>query len=162
VHISAPSRSLKSPDEIRWRAVVARDVTFDENVFYSVKTTGVYCRPSCAARRPNRANVRFYDTATEAEQAGFRPCKRCKPTGPSLAQYHAEKVMQACHIMDTDEKEPTLDELALAVGMSPYHFHRIFKAAVGVTPKAYAVALRNKRVPDAPGRRASKRRPTGL
>jgi AraC family transcriptional regulator, regulatory protein of adaptative response / methylated-DNA-[protein]-cysteine methyltransferase len=149
---SAPSRNLESPDLVRWTAVVARDAAFDGNFFYSVRTTGVYCRPSCAARRPNRANVGFYDTAAEAERAGFRPCKRCKPTGPSLAEGHAEKVMVACRILDSAEEAPTLGELADAVGMSPYHFHRIFKAAVGVTPKAYAGARRNKPAPDAPRR----------
>jgi AraC family transcriptional regulator of adaptative response/methylated-DNA-[protein]-cysteine methyltransferase len=133
-------------DEARWAAVVARDATSDGRFVYSVETTGVYCRPSCPARRPNPANVRFHATAEAAERAGFRPCKRCKPTEPSLLQQHAEKVKEACRLIETADEEPTLDELAAAAGLSPYHFHRIFKSVLGVTPKAYAAAHRNKRV----------------
>jgi AraC family transcriptional regulator of adaptative response/methylated-DNA-[protein]-cysteine methyltransferase len=90
--------------------------------------------------------VRFHDTAEEAERAGFRPCKRCKPTELSLVQQHGEKVKQACRLIETAEAEPKLDELAAAAGLSPYHFHRIFKSALGMTPKAYASAHRNKRM----------------
>jgi AraC family transcriptional regulator of adaptative response/methylated-DNA-[protein]-cysteine methyltransferase len=126
--------------------VVARDGAFDGHFYYSVETTGIYCRPSCAARRPKRAHVRFHDTAAEAEAAGFRACKRCKPGQPSLVQLHAEKVAEACRLIEAAEDEPRLDALARAVGLSPYHFHRIFKTVLGVTPKAYATAHRNKRV----------------
>ena len=150
-----PRSSAPTRDEARWAAVIARDAAFDGRFFYSVETTGVYCRPSCAARRPNRANVRFHDTAEDAERAGFRPCKRCKPGEPSLVQQHAEKVKEACRLIETAEAEPKLDDLAQAVGLSPYHFHRIFKAALGVTPKAYATAQRNKRVRDELGRSAT-------
>ncbi|MBC8013613.1 MAG: bifunctional DNA-binding transcriptional regulator/O6-methylguanine-DNA methyltransferase Ada [Methyloceanibacter sp.] len=149
---ASPKSSAPSLDDARWAAVVARDAAFDGRLFYSVETTGVYCRPSCAARRPNRANVRFHDTAEAAERAGFRPCKRCKPGQPSLVQQHAEKVREACRLIETAEEEPRLDDLAEAVGLSPYHFHRIFKAALGVTPKAYATAHRHKRVRDELGR----------
>ena len=153
---STPPRS-EAPglDDARWAAVVARDAAFDGHFFLSVKTTGVYCRPSCPAKRPNRANVRFHDTAEDAEKAGFRPCKRCKPNEPSLVQQHAAKVREACRLIETADEEPKLDELAAAVGLSPYHFHRIFKAVLGVTPKAYAVAHRTKRVRDALGRSAT-------
>ncbi|MEX1059508.1 MAG: bifunctional DNA-binding transcriptional regulator/O6-methylguanine-DNA methyltransferase Ada [Methyloceanibacter sp.] len=147
--------SAPSLDEARWAAVVARDAAFDGQFVLSVETTGIYCRPSCPAKRPNRANVRFHDTAEDAEKAGFRPCKRCKPTEPSLVQQHAEKVKEACRLIETAEQAPKLDELAEAVGLSPYHFHRIFKAVLGVTPKAYATAHRNKRVRDALGRNAT-------
>ena len=150
-----PRSSAPTRDEARWAAVIARDAAFDGRFFYSVETTGVYCRPSCAARRPNRTNVRFHDTAEDAERAGFRPCKRCKPGEPSLVQQHAEKVKEACRLIETAEAEPKLDDLAQAVGLSPYHFHRIFKAALGVTPKAYATAQRNKRVRDELGRSAT-------
>ena len=150
-----PRSSAPTRDEARWAAVIARDAAFDGRFFYSVETTGVYCRPSCAARHPNRANVRFHDTAEDAERAGFRPCKRCKPGEPSLVQQHAEKVKEACRLIETAEAEPKLDDLAQAVGLSPYHFHRIFKAALGVTPKAYATAQRNKRVRDELGRSAT-------
>jgi len=135
-------------DDARWEAVIARDASFDGQFYYSVATTGVYCRPSCPARLAKRCNVSFHDTAADAERAGFRACKRCKPDGLSLDQQHAETVAEACRLIETAEVTPTLDALAEAVGLSPYHFHRIFKAAVGVTPKAYATAHRNKRVRD--------------
>src|SRR6476659_2944381 len=133
-------------DDVRWQAVVARDASFDGQFYYSVETTGVYCRPSCVARLAKRANVRFHDSRAGAERAGFRPCKRCKPDQPSLDQPQAEKVAQACRLIETAEEAPKLDELAETVGLSPYHFHRIFKQALGVTPKAYATAHRTKRV----------------
>lgn len=142
-------------DEARWAAVVARDRAFDGSFYYSVETTGIYCRPSCGARRPNRANVRFHDSAAEAEQAGFRPCKRCQPAAPSIVQQHAEKVREACRLIETAEVEPRLDDLAAAVRLSPYHFHRIFKALLGVTPKAYAGAHRRRRLRDALPRSAT-------
>ena len=126
--------------------MVARDASFDGQFYYSVATTGVYCRPSCAARLAKRSNVRFHDTRADAERAGFRPCKRCKPDQPSLDQQHAKKVAQACRLIETADEAPKLDALAEAVGLSPYHFHRIFKPALGVTPKAYATAHRDKRV----------------
>ena len=154
--ISPPPRASASAlDDARWAAVVARDAAFDGSFFIAVKTTGIYCRPSCGARRPNRANIRFFDTAEDAERAGFRPCKRCKPTEPSLVQQHAEKVREACRLIETAEAAPRLDDLAAAVGLSPYHFHRIFKAVLGVTPKAYATAHRHKRVRDELGKSAT-------
>jgi len=133
-------------DDVRWQAVVARDASVDGQFYYSVETTGVYCRPSCAARLAKRTNVRFHDTREDAVQAGFRPCKRCKPDQPSLDQLHAEKIAQACRLIEGADEEPKLDALAEAVGLSAYHFHRIFKQALGVTPKAYATAHRTKRV----------------
>jgi AraC family transcriptional regulator of adaptative response/methylated-DNA-[protein]-cysteine methyltransferase len=126
--------------------VVARDASFAGQFYIAVKTTGVYCRPGCPARLPKRANVRFFDTRDEAERAGFRACKRCKPDQASLEELHAEKVAQACRLIEAAEEAPKLDALAETVGLSPYHFHRIFKQAVGVTPKAYSIAHRNKRV----------------
>ncbi|MFZ1070905.1 MAG: bifunctional DNA-binding transcriptional regulator/O6-methylguanine-DNA methyltransferase Ada [Methyloceanibacter sp.] len=145
-------RTLEKPlplsfrDDARWKAVVSRDASFEGQFYIAVKTTGIYCRPGCPARLPKRANVRFFDTRDEAERAGFRPCKRCKPDQPSLGELHAGKIAQACRLIETADEAPKLDALAAAVGLSPYHFHRIFKQAVGVTPKAYAVAHRNKRV----------------
>ena len=138
--------ATSSRDEARWAAVMARDASFAGQFYIAVKTTGVYCRPGCPARLPKRANVRFFDTRDEAERAGFRPCKRCKPNQPALGELHAAKVAQACRLIEAAEEAPKLDALAETVGLSPYHFHRIFKQAVGVTPKAYAVAHRNKRV----------------
>ena len=137
-----------SDDGERWAAVTARDKAFDGQFYFSVATTGVYCRPSCPARRPNAKNVRFHATCAEAEAAGFRPCKRCKPDAPGLSERYAAKVAHACRLIETAAQEPKLGALAEAVGMSPYHFHRIFKALTGVTPKAYAAARRQQRVRD--------------
>jgi AraC family transcriptional regulator of adaptative response/methylated-DNA-[protein]-cysteine methyltransferase len=132
-------------DDARWEAVAARDSSFAGEFYMAVKTTGVYCRPGCPARLPKRANVHFFETRDDAERAGFRPCKRCKPDQPSLAEVHAEKVAQACRLIETADETPKLDDVAAAVGMSPYHFHRIFKQVLGVTPKAYATAHRSRR-----------------
>jgi AraC family transcriptional regulator, regulatory protein of adaptative response / methylated-DNA-[protein]-cysteine methyltransferase len=117
-----------------------------------VASTGIYCRPSCPARRPARAHVRFHDTAEAAEAAGFRACKRCKPDQPTLQARHGAKIANACRRIEGAETPPPLAALAEAVGLSPYHFHRLFKATLGVTPKAYATAHRNKRVRAALGR----------
>jgi AraC family transcriptional regulator, regulatory protein of adaptative response / methylated-DNA-[protein]-cysteine methyltransferase len=153
---SAASRSAtRSLDDARWAAVVARDAALDGHFVTAVETTGIYCRPSCPAKRPNRENVRFFATPAEAERAGFRPCKRCKPTEASLAEQQAEKVKAACRLIETADETPKLDELAKAVGLSPYHFHRLFKAVLGVTPKAYATAHRHNRVRDELGRSAT-------
>jgi AraC family transcriptional regulator of adaptative response/methylated-DNA-[protein]-cysteine methyltransferase len=141
-----PPSSTPNPDDERWTAFIARDASFDGYFYVAVETTGIYCRPSCPARRPKRAHVRFHETAEEAEAAGFRPCKRCKPDQLSLAEQHAAKVTEACRLIETAEEEPSLDAVARKVGLSPYHFHRTFKATLGVTPKAYATAHRNKRV----------------
>lgn len=132
----------------RWAAVVARDRGADGTFYYSVATTGVYCRPSCGSRRPNPRNVRFYETTAEAARAGFRPCRRCRPDRPPLEQVHAARVAEACRLIETAEKTPALAALAKRAGLSPYHFHRVFKATTGVTPKAYAAAHRAKRVRD--------------
>ena len=145
--LTQSSRSTAG-EEARWTAVLARDPTCDGQFYYSVATTGVYCRPSCPARRPKRCHVRFHATREAAERAGFRPCKRCKPDQPSLGRQQAEKVAEACRLIETGEDAPKLADLAEAVGLSPYHFHRVFKKVAGVTPKAYASAARNKRVRD--------------
>lgn len=137
-----------SSDEDRWQAVVARDPAADGAFFYSVRTTGVYCRPGCPARLALRKNVCFYTTCREAEAAGFRPCKRCRPTEAHLAGRRAEIVARACRLIEEADEVPNLDELASSVGMSSYHFHRIFKACTGLTPKGYAAAHRAKRVRD--------------
>ena len=137
-----------SHDEERWEAVVRRDRAADGTFYYSVLTTGVYCRPSCAARLARREHVRFHATCEEAEQAGFRPCKRCQPTKPALAEQHAAAVAKACHLIEAAEAMPNLEALAAAAGMSRFHFHRVFKALTGVTPKAYAAAHRVQRVRD--------------
>jgi AraC family transcriptional regulator of adaptative response/methylated-DNA-[protein]-cysteine methyltransferase len=127
-------------------AVTARDPQQDGKFFYSVKTTGVYCRPSCAARTARPENVAFHLTAADAERAGFRPCKRCKPDQPSLAERQAAKVAELCRFIESAAEIPSLDELAQRAGISPYHLHRVFKDATGLTPKAYAAAHRAKRM----------------
>jgi AraC family transcriptional regulator of adaptative response/methylated-DNA-[protein]-cysteine methyltransferase len=132
----------------RWAAVMARDHRADGAFFYSVETTGVYCRPSCGSRVPNPKNVRFHETAADAARAGFRPCRRCRPDQPPLEQRHAARVADACRMIETAEEMPTLTALANGADLSPYHFHRVFKATTGVTPKAYAAAHRAKRVRD--------------
>ena len=133
-------------DEERWRAVVEKDRNADGKFFYSVKTTGVYCRPSCPARSPRRENVAFYECREDAERAGFRPCKRCKPNGQGLAEQHAATVAAACRAIEAAEELPDLGALASSAGMSRFHFHRIFKAATGLTPRAYAAAHRSARM----------------
>ncbi len=146
------ARSLTPPfagDEDRWQAVAARDARADGVFWYSVRTTGVYCRPSCGARLPRRENVAFHASRDAAESAGFRPCLRCRPRGPSLSETHAAAIAKACRTIEGAETMPPLAELAAAAGLSPFHFHRVFKAATGVTPKAYAVARRTLRVRDA-------------
>jgi len=135
-------------DEERWQAVVGRDPSAGEAFYYSVRTTGVYCRPNCPARRARRENVRFHLTRNDAEQAGFRPCKRCKPNEPDLAARHADGVAKACRLVETAEEVPNLDALASASGLSRFHFHRVFKSVTGVTPKDYVAARRAERARD--------------
>jgi AraC family transcriptional regulator of adaptative response/methylated-DNA-[protein]-cysteine methyltransferase len=126
--------------------VAARDPSYDGRFYYAVASTGVYCRPTCPARRPKRENVTFHETPAAAEAMGFRPCRRCKPDAPPLREQHAAKVAEACRLIEAAEEPPKLRELAARVGLSPYHFNRIFKIVLGVTPKGYAVAHRQDRV----------------
>ena len=132
--------------ESRWQALLRRDPETAGEFFYSVRTTGVYCRPSCPARLPKRTNVRFHATCEEAERSGFRPCKRCRPNDALLVERQQDAVARACRIIEDAEEAPNLAELAEGVGMSRYHFHRVFKMSTGVTPKAYADAQRAQRV----------------
>ena len=138
----------RSGDEDRWQAVLRRDRAADGAFFFSVRSTGVYCRPSCAARRPRRENVAFHATREDAERAGFRPCKRCRPDQPALAERHAAAIARACREIESAETPPRLDELARTAGMSRFHFHRLFKAATGLTPRDYAAAQRARRLRD--------------
>ncbi len=148
--IEKPTRAPRTvlDDDRRYAAIAARDKAFDGAFVYSVATTGVYCRPSCPSRLARRENMRFHASCADAERAGFRACKRCTPNAPPLAEQHARKIAEACRLIETAEEAPKLDDLAARVGLSPYHFHRIFKAIAGVTPKAYAVAHRQKRLRD--------------
>jgi AraC family transcriptional regulator of adaptative response/methylated-DNA-[protein]-cysteine methyltransferase len=135
-------------EDARWQAVERRDRAADGTFYYSVLTTGVYCRPSCASRRARRENVAFHATCAAAEAAGFRPCQRCRPNEAPLAERQASAVAKACRLIEEADEMPSLDALAKAAGMSRFYFHRIFKAATGVTPKAYADAHRAERVRD--------------
>jgi AraC family transcriptional regulator of adaptative response/methylated-DNA-[protein]-cysteine methyltransferase len=136
-------------DEARSEAVTSREASADGAFVYAVATNGVYCRPSCAARPARRHNVSFYRKAADAEAAGFRACKRCRPDGRSPAEMRAEAVACACRLIDEAEEAPSLDDLAAAAGVSRFYFHRMFKEIVGVTPKAYAAARRRARVQQA-------------
>jgi AraC family transcriptional regulator, regulatory protein of adaptative response / methylated-DNA-[protein]-cysteine methyltransferase len=130
----------------RWAAVVTRDPQADGKFFYSVKTTGVYCRPSCGARRARPENTEFHAIAADAERAGFRPCKRCRPNQLPLTEQRAETIAELCRLIENAERAPTLEQLANHAGLSVFHLHRVFKAITGVTPKQYASAHRAKRV----------------
>jgi AraC family transcriptional regulator of adaptative response/methylated-DNA-[protein]-cysteine methyltransferase len=146
VSIRDTDQAAATRSDPRWARVVARDREADGVFYYCVKTTGVYCRPSCAARLARPENVSFHATSEAAEKAGFRPCKRCKPNQPGLRAQHAAIVTAACRILESREEPPALDELAAEVGMSAYHFHRTFKNGTGLTPRQYAAAHRARRV----------------
>lgn len=149
--MTARPRSSNSPEtsDDRWRAVLRRDGDADGRFVYSVQTTGVYCRPSCGARRARRENVEFHRTPADAERAGFRACRRCKPNDAASDRGHAGTVAKACATIVQSNEPPELEVLAAAAEMSPSHFHRVFKSMTGLTPKAYATAHRAQRVREA-------------
>lgn len=121
-----------------WAALELRDGATAEQFFYGVKTTGVYCRPGCTSRLPLRRNTAFFETTAEAEAAGLRPCKRCRPTEESSASRHLAAIEKACAVLRRSETMPSLAELADAAGISRFHFHRVFKQVIGATPRDYA------------------------
>ncbi len=143
---STPAQASYASEAARWEAVRRRDRAADGAFWYSVRTTGVYCRPSCGSRLPRRENVAFHASPAAAERAGFRPCKRCRPTDMPLAERQATAVAKACRLIERSDELPSLATLAKSAGMSRFHFHRVFKAVTGVTPKAYADAQRARRV----------------
>ena len=130
--------------ESRWQAVQGRDAAADDHFVYAVRTTGVYCRPSSPARLPRRDNVEFFDTPEAAEKAGYRPRRRADQSG--AAADRAALVASACRLIETSETAPNLDQLAAQAGLSPFHFHRVFKGETGLTPKAYSSAHRARRL----------------
>jgi len=144
--IATADRAAAIRSDPRWAVVMARDPAADSSCFYSVKTTGVFCRPCCAARLARPENVQFHLTATDALRAGFRPCKRCKPDQAPLTVRHAALVSELCRFIEQAERAPSLHQLAKHAGLSNYHLHRIFKAVTGVTPRVYAAAHRPGRV----------------
>lgn len=144
--MASMSMSSATSDEARWQAVLARDPASDGAFVFAVRTTGIYCRPSCPARRPNRANVSFYERPDRAEAAGFRACKRCRPNGEGLASDTAKRVAAACRHIEGSVALPSVADLAAVAAMSPSHFQRTFKAVTGVTPLAYAEAVRTRRL----------------
>ncbi len=135
-----------SSDAARWEAVVQRDAAADGQFVYAVTTTGIYCHPSCAARPALRQNVAFHADRASAERAGFRACKRCKPDLAPKPVREAQLVAQACRRIDAAVEGISLEALAAEAGVSAFHFHRLFRRIVGVTPKAYAAARRTARV----------------
>ena len=130
----------------RWQAVVRRDAEADGEFVYAVKTTGVYCRPSCPSRAAKRQNVEFFDTSALAVAAGYRACKRCQPEAISQQQKWNAMVLQACQAIEQSASALSLEQLAHQAGISRYHFHRIFKAVTGLTPKAFHQAVQARRV----------------
>lgn len=130
----------------RWQAVLTRDGSTLAPFFYAVVTTGIFCRPDCPARRPHEKNVEFFDRVDQAREAGYRPCKRCRPDEKSPDAVAADKIAQACRTIESAEEEPGLEALANDSRLSVFHFHRLFKAQTGVTPKAYARAQRLQKV----------------
>ncbi len=133
-------------DDTRWARLVARDRSADGQFWYSVATTGVYCRPSCPSRAANPKNIRLHNSIAAAKAAGFRPCKRCNPDGASIESDNAVLVAKACRLIEESEAEPPLSALAASAGLSASYFHRLFKTIMGVTPKGYAAGRRAERV----------------
>lgn len=133
-------------DAQRWRAVQARDAAQDRQFVYSVKSTGVFCRPSCPSRQALRRNVAFHDNPAQARAAGFRPCKRCKPESPNGAHPHADRIISACRQIEAAEAFPGLDLLAADSGLSNSGFQRAFRQQIGLTPRQYFAAVREVRL----------------
>ncbi len=139
------SRPASPGEDVCWEAMRRRDPAYDGAFFVAVRTTGVYCRPSCKSRPPRRENVSFFPTAEAAEQAGYRACKRCRPDRLGAPDPQVEAVKRACETIASGEEAPSLADLAASAGLSPFHFHRVFKKVAGVTPKAFAAEMRARR-----------------
>lgn len=140
------ARGSYSTDDRRWAAVQARDERADGHFVYGVRTTGVYCSPSSPTRLPKRENVEFFATERDARAAGYRASQRMAADRTALAKQRAAVVERACRLIEQSETAPSLEALARGAGMSSFHFHRVFKAETGLTPKAYASAFRARKV----------------
>jgi AraC family transcriptional regulator of adaptative response/methylated-DNA-[protein]-cysteine methyltransferase len=132
-------------EDPRFHAVSARDSGADGRFVYAVKTTGVYCRPSCPSRAARPENLRFFDSTADAQRAGFRPCLRCRPDQPAPSEQRTALVTELCRFIEGQEQPPSLEELAEHAGLSRFHLHRLFKAETGITPKSYLSAVRARR-----------------
>lgn len=143
-----PAQKSEVVHDSRWSRIVARDKTADGQFWFSVATTGIYCRPSCASRTANPKNVQIHDTLESARASGCRACKRCNPEGRSAETENAAMIAKVCRLIEESEEELSLEDLAAAVDRSPSYFHRMFKAVTGVTPKDYASAHRARKVRD--------------
>jgi AraC family transcriptional regulator of adaptative response/methylated-DNA-[protein]-cysteine methyltransferase len=140
------NKATYANDEQRWEAILSRDKKAEGVFFYSVRTTGIYCRPTCGGRNAKRENVAFHATCAEAEAAGFRACKRCRPNEPRGSELSGPSIERACRLIESSEKLPPLAVLAAVARVSPSHFHRVFKAQVGITPREYGLSWRRGRV----------------
>lgn len=132
---------IMGTNEERWQAVIERDKRFDGEFVFAVRSTGIFCRPTCPARRPRRENVVFYTVPAEAEGAGFRPCLRCRPVGNVRNEQHEALAQQICRAIEAkldEEETTTLEELGAELNVSPYHLQRVFKKITGITPRRYA------------------------
>jgi AraC family transcriptional regulator, regulatory protein of adaptative response / methylated-DNA-[protein]-cysteine methyltransferase len=146
MRVSERHSDTAGTDEMRWTAVSARDARADGTFVYAVRSTGIYCRPSCAARRPRRDRVEFFDGPSDARRAGYRACRRCRPDAPAAGDPWTERIRRACAYLSRTAGHPSLEKLAAHVGGSPYHLQRNFKRLVGITPREYAEACRLKAV----------------
>jgi AraC family transcriptional regulator of adaptative response/methylated-DNA-[protein]-cysteine methyltransferase len=143
--MNAPEPVRYADSAARWQAVIDRDPAADGAFYYAVRSTGIFCRPTCPARRPKPENVVFFSESEEAERAGYRACRRCQPNEVSSRQ---GAVLQAQQILESADRTPTLSELGHAVGFSPFHLQRLFKHATGLSPAQYAAAYRLRRFKD--------------
>ncbi|MGE0314629.1 MAG: bifunctional DNA-binding transcriptional regulator/O6-methylguanine-DNA methyltransferase Ada [Lautropia sp.] len=146
---AAGVRARRTTDDPRWARVLARDPEADGSFFYSVKTTGVYCRPSCASRAARPENVAFHASTDAAERAGFRPCRRCRPNDADARALLAAKIADLCRYLEHAPQVPSLEALGRRASTSPWHLQRTFKAVTGLTPRQYANAHRAKRAREA-------------
>ena len=140
------THSTYNTDDRRWHAVVGREQSADGHFYYAVITTGIFCRPSCSAKLPNRENVEYFISSQDAQSSGYRPCRKCRPTETTVKEEAEQKIIKACRIIENSSTVPKLIDLAIALELSPYYFHRLFKKYVGVTPKQFASNYRSRRL----------------